>query len=109
MGKRGRPTFASQGKQRRSDAQRSRESYKRKQARAQLLEGTRITRKEVLLVEAAFREPTRGILEGMINKLWASQVDERLSEADFYEICKSWAFIQDYVSEAMPEIESDQR
>jgi hypothetical protein len=35
MGKRGRPTLASQGKERRTDAQRARDSYQRKKELAQ--------------------------------------------------------------------------
>jgi hypothetical protein len=68
------------------------------------MKGAPIVRREWLLIEAAFREPTRGILENMIRKCWALQRDGRLSNADLDELVKSWDFIADYLSETMREI-----
>jgi hypothetical protein len=74
MGTRGRPTLVSQGKQRRTDAQRSRDSYRRKRKLAQERESAAelYWKARTLLDGPLHREGLREILEEMLQQnAWA--------------------------------------
>ena len=97
----GRPPI---GEKAMSSSERARRHRNKKRLRERLINEAPIVQREWLLIEAAFREPTRGILENMVRIYWAAQRDDRLSNADADELLKSWDFIAGYLSETMREI-----
>jgi hypothetical protein len=97
----GRPSI---GEKAMSSSERARRHRNKKRLRARRIKEAPVVMREWLLIEAAFREPTRGILENIVRICWAAQRDGYLSNAD--ELVKSWDFIADYLSETMREIAS---
>jgi hypothetical protein len=62
--------------------------------------------REWLLIEAAFTEPTRGILENIFRIGLAAQHADFMPAANLDELFKGWDFIANYLNETMREIAS---